>query len=127
MKNNNVILKNFAIEILFLVCYTEGMKKIEINDYFKKSYLTCGNTYDNYIFHNCPKSFLQVAYDSLNEDKFGIRPCMVRITKEDEEYVHEVVDYYVEYAEYYETDLGTFLANYVGIKGISNEKEFGLY
>ena len=48
----------------------------------------------------------------------------VTITEEDEEYVKEIVDYYVEYAEYYETDLATFLANYVGIPGISTEKEF---
>ena len=48
----------------------------------------------------------------------------VTITEEDEEYVKEIVDYYVEYAEYYETDLATFLANYVGITGITTEKEF---
>ena len=48
----------------------------------------------------------------------------VTVTKDDEEYVQEVVDYYVEYAEYYETDLETFLKNYVGLNGISNEKEF---
>jgi len=48
----------------------------------------------------------------------------VTITEDDEEYVKEIVDYYVEYAEYYETDLATFLANYVGITGITTEKEF---
>ena len=48
----------------------------------------------------------------------------VTFTEEDEEYAQEIVDYYVEYAEYYETDLKTFLANYVGLTGINNEKEF---
>lgn len=48
----------------------------------------------------------------------------VTVTEEDEEYVQEVVDYYLEYAEYYETDLENFLTNYVGITGISTEKEF---
>ena len=48
----------------------------------------------------------------------------VTVTEEDEKYVQEVVDYYVEYAEYYETDLATLLANYVGITGITTEKEF---
>lgn len=48
----------------------------------------------------------------------------VTITEEDEKYVQEVVDYYKEYAEYYDTDLETFLANYVGLSGISTEKEF---
>lgn len=48
----------------------------------------------------------------------------VTFTEEDEKYVQEVVDYYIEYAEYYETDLATFLANYVGINGITTEDEF---
>lgn len=48
----------------------------------------------------------------------------VTITDADKEYVQEVVDYYVEYAEYYKTDLESFLVNYVGITGISTEKEF---
>lgn len=48
----------------------------------------------------------------------------VTVTEEDEKYVQEVVDYYVEYAEYYQTDLETFLTNYVGLSGITNEKEF---
>lgn len=48
----------------------------------------------------------------------------VTVTEKDEEYVQEVVDYYLEYAEYYETDLETFLTNYVGLSGISTEEEF---
>lgn len=48
----------------------------------------------------------------------------VTVTEEDEKYVQEVVDYYVDYAEYYETDLATFLTNYVGLNGITNEEEF---
>lgn len=48
----------------------------------------------------------------------------VKITDEDKKYVQEVVDYYKQYAEYYNTDLATFLANYVGLNGISTEKEF---
>ena len=48
----------------------------------------------------------------------------VKITKDDEEHVQEIVDYYKDYAEYYETDLETFLINYVGLTGITNEKEF---
>ena len=48
----------------------------------------------------------------------------VKITKDDEKYAQEVVDYYKEYANYYNTDLKTFLANYVGLSNISTEKEF---
>lgn len=48
----------------------------------------------------------------------------VEITKEDKKEVQEVVDYYVDYAEAYETDLATFLAQYVGLSNISTEEEF---
>ena len=48
----------------------------------------------------------------------------VKVAKEDKEYVQEVVDYYKQYAEYYNTDLKTFLANYVGLSNISTEEEF---
>ncbi len=48
----------------------------------------------------------------------------VTITEKDKEYVQDVVDYYLEYAEYYQTDLENFLVSYVGITGISTEKEF---
>ena len=48
----------------------------------------------------------------------------VTVTKDDEKYVQEVVDYYKEMAEYYKTDLEGLLKEYVGINGISTEKEF---
>ena len=51
----------------------------------------------------------------------------VTVTEDDEKYVQEVVDYYLEYAEYYKTDLESFLVNYVGINGISTEEEFFEY
>ena len=51
----------------------------------------------------------------------------VEITKENEEYVDEVVDYYKEYAEYYKVDLATFLASYVGLTGIETEEQFRNY
>lgn len=48
----------------------------------------------------------------------------VTITKEDKEYVQEVVDYYKNYADYYKVDLATFLSNYMGLSGISDEDGF---
>ena len=51
----------------------------------------------------------------------------VEVTDEHKEYVKEVVDYYKEYAEYYGVDLATFLANYVGLTGITTEDEFSEY
>lgn len=51
----------------------------------------------------------------------------VKVTKDDKAYVDEVVDYYKNYAEYYGVDLPTFLANYVGLSGITTEDEFKDY
>ena len=51
----------------------------------------------------------------------------VKITDDDKAYAQEVVDYYKNYAEYYGTDLATFLANYVGLSGITTEDEFYNY
>ena len=48
----------------------------------------------------------------------------VTITEDDNKKVKEIVDYYLEYAEYYKVDLATFLVNYVGIQGIETEDEF---
>ena len=48
----------------------------------------------------------------------------VKITKENEKYVEDVVNYYKEYAEYYKVDLATFLSSYVGLTGITTEDEF---
>lgn len=48
----------------------------------------------------------------------------VKVDEDDEEYVESVVDYYKDYAKQYETDLATFLTNYVGLTGIENEEEF---
>lgn len=48
----------------------------------------------------------------------------VKVTDDDKKYVQEVVDYYKDYADYYGTDLSTFLTNYVGLTGISTEDEF---
>ena len=63
------------------------MKKLVVNDYFRKEFLDCGNTYDNYIFHDCPKDFLPFAYDSLSKDDIYVRSCNVRITRQDEDNV----------------------------------------
>ena len=51
----------------------------------------------------------------------------VKITKEDKKQVEEVVDYYKEYADYYGVDFETFLANYIGISGVTTEDEFYNY
>lgn len=60
----------------------------------------------------------------INEIDEYIADKEVKVTSDDKEYVQEVVDYYKEYAKYYNTDLATFLSSYVGLQGISTEEEF---
>ena len=48
----------------------------------------------------------------------------VTITKKDKEYAQGIVDMYIEYAEYYQTDFASFLAEYLGLTDISTEEEF---
>lgn len=73
-------------------------------------------------------------YESLKED-YGTDSLIklvdnyivskeVTITDEDKEYAKGVVEYYKDYANYYGVDLITFLANYVGLNGITTEDEF---
>ena len=67
---------------MFLVCYNNNMKQIEINEYFKSSYLTCGVTRDNFIFENCPYEFIEIAKSLLSSPQNGVTPCVVEITKD---------------------------------------------
>lgn len=46
------------------------------------------------------------------------------VNSDDEAYVQEVVDYYVQYAESYEVSLEEFLRDYVGLSDIKTEDEF---
>jgi hypothetical protein len=78
------------------------MDNIEIEEIFKRNYLICGNSYDNFIFHGCPKAFLDVAYKSLSENKFGIVPVLVKITRKDEEIIEDMLKDYQD-KEFYKT------------------------
>jgi len=57
---------------------------MKIDKSFFNSYLTCGKTYDNFIFEKCPMDFLRLAKNSLNEDKNGIKSVVVVITDKEE-------------------------------------------
>lgn len=48
----------------------------------------------------------------------------VKFTKEDEEYVDNVIEYYKQYAEYYGVTFEEFLTQYAGVSGASTEEEF---
>lgn len=59
------------------------MKQLEIEKAFVEDYLTCGQTYDNFIFENCPIDFVCEAQKLLSMPANGIKPCNVKITKDD--------------------------------------------
>lgn len=60
-------------------------------------------------------------------DEYIASKEITKLTKKNEEYIDQVVDYYKQYAEYYGTSFEQFLSSYVGISGITNEKEFREY
>ena len=65
---------------------------LEINEYFKNQYLTCGNTYDNFVFHNCPKELLNVAEQTLSEGTERCTPIVLRIDKQIEDRLSQTLD-----------------------------------
>ena len=60
-------------------------------------------------------------------DEYIANDYVKKLTKDDEKYVDQVVDYYKQYAEYYGATFEDFLSQYVGIQGVTNEKEFREY
>ena len=60
------------------------MRKIEIDETFKQAYLTCGETYDYFIFENCLLEFLCDAEKLLIIPKNSVKPCNVKLTRQDE-------------------------------------------
>lgn len=65
---------------------------IEINEYFKNQYLTCGNTYDNFVFHNCPKEVLDMAEQSLSQDMEMCTSIVLRFDKQIESRLEQTLD-----------------------------------
>ena len=63
-----------------------------INEYFEETYLTCGNTYDNYIFFDCPTTFISYAKEKLSSSSNDIKPCNIEITDIDESFIVKMLD-----------------------------------
>jgi hypothetical protein len=57
---------------------------MKIDKYFMSQYLVAGNTYDNFIFENCPNGFLCLAKSKLNESEGEVKPCIVCLNREQE-------------------------------------------
>ena len=66
--------------------------------------------------------------DVMNQiDQFIADDYVKKFTKDDNKYIDQVVDYYKQYAEYYGVSFEDFLSQYVGISGVTSEKEFRAY
>jgi transposase len=63
-----------------------------INEYFKSQYLTSGNTYDNFVFHNCPIELLDYAEQELSKRGDDCIPCVIRFTRDDEKKLSRTLD-----------------------------------
>jgi len=68
------------------------MNKFEINQVFIDEYLTCGKTYDNFIFENCSQEFVERAQKFLSKENNNVKPCNIKITKEVEDKIKKVLD-----------------------------------
>ena len=60
-------------------------------------------------------------------DEYISNDYVKKLTKENEKYIDQVVDYYKQYADYYGTSFEDFLSQYVGISGVTTEKQFREY
>ena len=66
--------------------------------------------------------------DVMNQiDQYIADDYVKKFTKDDEKYIDQVVDYYKQYADYYGVSFEDFLSQYVGISGVTSEKEFRAY
>lgn len=60
------------------------MNTINIDKFFMSEFLTCGSTYDNFVFYNCPMELISEAKRLLSNPDYGVIPCNITLTREDE-------------------------------------------
>ena len=66
--------------------------------------------------------------DVINQiDEYIANDYVKKFTEDDQKYIDQVVNYYKQYADYYGVSFEDFLSQYVGISGVSSEKEFRAY
>ena len=65
---------------------------MKVNEFFENEYLVAGNTYDNFVFENCPKDFLLYAKSRLMQSDGDAKPCVVCLSKEQEDLVSRTLD-----------------------------------
>lgn len=113
-----------AIVLLAALIFTAYSKRVpktsngkEIIATIKGKKITADDLYDELKKDRGTEALVNII-DKYISDK------EVTVTDDDKEYVQGVVDYYKQYAEYYQTDFETFLANYMGLTDVTNENEF---
>lgn len=106
--------------LIFMLCIKKVPKTSKGEDIVAKlngKNITANELYDELKETNGANALVNLI-DTYIADK------EVKITDEDKDYAKEVVNYYKDYADYYGTDLNTFIANYLGLSGVTNEDEF---
>lgn len=66
------------------------MKISDISPYFIDAFLTCGQTYDNFVFTNCPVDFMRIAEAQLSIDNDDCNSCVVHISSSDEAHLDKL-------------------------------------
>lgn len=69
---------------------------MKINEFFEKEYLVAGNTYDNFIFENCPNEFLEFAKTRLVKGGGEVKSCVVCLNKQTEKLVEQTLNNFNE-------------------------------
>ena len=109
--------------LIFMACYKRVPKTSEGKEILatiKGKTITADDLYEQLKENGGTDALISIVDEYIAEKE-------VKITDDDKAYVDEVVNYYKDYAEYYGVDLATFLSSYVGLPGISTEKEFADY
>lgn len=65
---------------------------MKINEYFENEFLVAGNTYDNFIFENCPNEFLSIAKAKLKEVRGGVKSIVICISREQERCIEQTIN-----------------------------------
>lgn len=63
-----------------------------VDEFFEKQYLVAGNTYDNFVFENCPNELLSLAQQKLSRNEGTVKPCVACIDRPLEEKVELTIN-----------------------------------
>ncbi len=125
-KDNTPFIISLCIIVILLAAliYSMCSKRVpklkdgnEVVATIKGKDITANDLFESLKETNGASSLLNIV------DKY-IADKEVKIKDADKDYADEVVEYYKEYAEYYNVDLITFVANYLGLPNIETEDQF---